>query len=117
MSTTNSLFTSIQQSFSQLEVQAKTDLATPLNQALTSLINTPTTQNIIAQGPVIGVQITALAPILEGQGIKDFATNLQTWLNTNSAIATSAARASIPPVPTPAEPPATSSTPISTPAA
>ena len=80
-----------QQAVANLEAQAKADLLVPANSSLDKIISTPNTQNVILQWPVFTAQLTALLPILEGQGIVDLATAIKTWLNSGSVLASTPA--------------------------
>ena len=91
--------TPLQQAALQLEAQAKADLLVPANASLNSIIATPDTQNAMLQWPAFTASLTALLPLLEGQGIADLATAIKTWLNTGSILSPTTAPA---PAPTPA---------------
>lgn len=69
----------------QLADQAKTDLLTPVNATLDSIIATPSAQNVVGQGALLLASLVPLLPVLEGQGIKDIAVALKSALNAPSS--------------------------------
>ena len=70
-----------------LKSQVIADALVPVNTALNSIIETPTTQNAAGQGAQLLASLIPLLPVLEGQAIKDVATALKASLASATAAA------------------------------